>query len=86
MGMTQRQFADMLGTSQGNVGHYELRGQSMLPQGAKRLIFEAAVRGHRVTYEDIYGVVDAPLIKAQLRQEGLQQADGLAQFCEKLNT
>jgi transcriptional regulator with XRE-family HTH domain len=27
MGLTQQQFADMLGCSQGNVGHYELRDQ-----------------------------------------------------------
>lgn len=62
MGMTQQQFADMLGITQGNIGHYELRGQTMLPEGAKRLIREAAVRGHRVTYEDIYGVVDAKVL------------------------
>lgn len=79
MGMTQHRFANMLGVTQSNVGHYELREQTILPEGAKRLIFEAAVRGHRVTYEDIYGVVDAPLVKAQLHQEALQRAD------EKLN-
>ena len=53
MGMTQQEFADMLGKTQGNVGHYELRDQMFPPEVAKKLIFEAAVRGHRVTYEDI---------------------------------
>ena len=53
----------MLGVTQGNVGHYELRGQTMPPEGAMRLIAEAAVRGHRVTYEDIYGAVDTPVVK-----------------------
>ena len=53
----------MLGVTQGNVGHYELREQTMLPEGARKLIEEAAVRGHRVTYEDIYGAVGTPVVK-----------------------
>lgn len=56
----------MLEISQGNVGHYELRGQTMPPEGAMRLIAEAAVRGHRVTYEDIYGAVNVPVVKPRL--------------------
>jgi putative transcriptional regulator len=63
LGLTQQEFADMLGITQGNVGHYELRGQTMPPEGAMRLIAEAAVRGHRVTYEDIYGEVDTPVAR-----------------------
>ena len=63
MGMTQQEFADMLGITQGNVGHYELREQTMLPEGARKLIEEAAVRGHRVTYEDIYGAVGTPVAR-----------------------
>ena len=66
MGMTQQEFADMLGLSQGNVGHYELRDQVMPPNVARFLIMKAADRGHRVTYEDIYGVVDAPVVKQRL--------------------
>jgi transcriptional regulator with XRE-family HTH domain len=65
MGMTQQEFADMLGITQGNVGHYELREQTMLPDGARKLIAEAAVRGHRVSYEDIYGVVETAETKEQ---------------------
>jgi len=57
MGMTQQAFADMLECSQGNVGHYELRDQMVPPEVARKLIAEAARRGSRFTYEDIYGVV-----------------------------
>lgn len=67
MGLTQQEFADMLGVSQGNVGHYELRDQVMPPDGAKKLIQEAAKRGHRVTYDDIYGMVDEPVVIARFK-------------------
>jgi len=67
LGMTQQVFADMLGCSQGNVGHYELREQMVPPEVAKKLIAEAAKRGSRVTYEDIYGVVDEPVVKVKSR-------------------
>lgn len=75
MGLTQHQFADMLGMTQGNVGHYESREQTMLPEGAKRLIKEAAVRGHRVTYEDIYGAVDAPVLTGLARRQAMELAE-----------
>lgn len=82
MGMTQQAFADMLDVSQGNVGHYELRDQVMPPHVAKTLIFEAAVRGHRVTYEDIYGKVDAPVIKHRLRRDALERAERSKRYAE----
>ena len=71
MGLTQQEFADMLQITQGNVGHYELREQTMPPEGARKLIEEAAVRGHRVTYEDIYGVVGTPVarLKKKIKEE-----------------
>lgn len=75
MGLTQQAFADMLNCTQGNVGHYELRDQMFPPDMAKKLIFEAAVRGHRVTYEDIYGKVDAPVIKQRMRRDALELAE-----------
>ena len=61
----------MLRITQGNVGHYELREQTMPPEGARKLIEEAAVRGHRVTYEDIYGAVDTPIArqKKKIKEE-----------------
>jgi putative transcriptional regulator len=74
LGMTQQAFADMLGCSQGNVGHYELRDQMVPPEMARKLIAEAAKRGSRVTYEDIYGVVTEPVVKMspRLRREMLE--------------
>jgi putative transcriptional regulator len=67
MGLTQQQFADMLGCSQGNIGHYETRDQIVPPDMAKKLITEAAKRGSRVTYEDIYGAVTEPVVKMSPR-------------------
>jgi putative transcriptional regulator len=64
MNMTQQAFADMLGCSQGNVGHYELRDQMVPPEVARKLIVEAAKRGSRITYEDIYGVVEEPFVES----------------------
>ena len=75
MGLTQQQFAVMLGRTQGNVGHYELRDQMVPPDVAQKMIVEAAVRGHRITYEDVYGIVDAPVITKQLLEEALAKAD-----------
>jgi putative transcriptional regulator len=65
MGLTQQQFADMLECSQGNIGHYELRDQMVPPEMARKLIAEAAKRGSVVTYEDIYGTVDEPVVVAR---------------------
>lgn len=65
LGMTQQAFADMLECSQGNIGHYELRDQMVPPEVARKLIAEAAKRGSRVTYEDIYGTVDEPVVVAR---------------------
>ena len=67
MGLTQQAFADMLGCSQGNVGHYELREQMVPPEMARKLIAEAAKRGSVVTYEDIYGAVDEPIVRAMAK-------------------
>lgn len=58
MNMTQQEFADMLGKTQGNVWFYEAKDQMMPPEVAKKLIKEAAIRGYVVTYEDIYGKVE----------------------------
>jgi putative transcriptional regulator len=82
MGMTQQEFADMLGVSQGNVGHYELRGQTMPPDVARFLIMKAADRGHRVTYEDIYGPVHAPVLTPRARREILEITERRARYAE----
>ena len=75
MGLTQQEFADMLGISQGNVGHYELRDQVMPPHVARFLIMKAADRGHRVTYDDIYGKVHAPVLTGLARRQALEIAE-----------
>lgn len=64
MGLSQAKMAKILGMTQGNVGHYENKGQTIPPDVAKRLIYEASVLGHRVTYEDIYGEVQRAEDKA----------------------
>lgn len=77
LGMTQQAFADMLECSQGNIGHYELRDQMVPPDVARKLIAEAAKRGSRVTYEDIYGVVNEPVvkIKSSVRRDILEATE-----------
>lgn len=82
MGLTQQQFADMLGISQGNVGHYELRDQVMPPHMARFLMMKAADRGHRVTYEDIYGKVDAPVVKQRLTAAMREQLERRKRYAE----
>ena len=57
LGVTQNALAKGMGCTQGNVAHYELRGQTVPPEAARRLIAYAHGLGHVVTYEDIYGPV-----------------------------
>jgi putative transcriptional regulator len=55
LGLTQEALAEGMGCTQGNVGHYETKGQTVPPDAAKRLIAFALSRGVEITYEDIYG-------------------------------
>jgi putative transcriptional regulator len=55
LGLTQAALAVAIGCSQGNIGHYEIKGQTMPPNVAKRLISYAFSLGCAITYEDIYG-------------------------------
>jgi putative transcriptional regulator len=84
MGLTQQQFADMLGCSQGNIGHYETRDQMVPPDMAKKLITEAAKRGSAVTYEDIYGVITEPVVKMspRARREILEITERRERYAE----
>lgn len=70
LGVTQAVLAEGIGCTQGNVGHYESRGQTVPPETAKRLIAWARSLGHVVTYEDIYGPVEAAN-DAQPAQQGV---------------
>ena len=51
--VTQAMLADGIGCTQGNIGHYENKGQTVPPDVAKELIRFAATKGHAVTFEDI---------------------------------
>ena len=57
MGLSQVKMAELLGMTQGNVGHYESRDQVVPPDVARRLILAARALGHELTFDDIYGEV-----------------------------
>jgi putative transcriptional regulator len=54
LGVTQDEMAEALGCSQGNVSLLD-KGQTVMPDTAKKLIAFAHRRGVEITYEDIYG-------------------------------
>lgn len=55
--LSQAAFAEGIGCTQGNVGHYE-RGQTVPPDAAARVIAFCAKRGLVVTYDHIYGAAE----------------------------
>lgn len=59
LGLTQQEFAEALGCTQGNVGHYE-RGQMMPPERACALADFAGERGLPLTLDQIYERADLP--------------------------
>lgn len=59
LGLTQAAFAEGIGCTQGNVGHYE-RGQTVPPAVASRVVDFAARRGLVIGFDHIYGRVDIP--------------------------
>ena len=73
LGLTQSAFAEGIGCTQGNVGHYE-RGQTVPPEAAARVIAFAATRGLALTFDHIYGGVELepaePTPAATAAQEG----------------
>ncbi len=62
LGLTQSALAKGIGCTQGNVGHYENKNQTIPPDVAKRLIAFAAKRGLTISYEDIYGPASTSLV------------------------
>jgi putative transcriptional regulator len=46
--------------TQANVYHYEVRGQTVMPDVAERLIAVAAERGLVISYDHIYGQQELP--------------------------
>lgn len=67
LGLSQAAIGAELGMSQGNVYHYEKRGQPVPPDVAERLIEVAGRRGLSLDFNDIYGrepfVPDAKSLK-----------------------
>ena len=60
LGLSQTELARAIGCSQGNVGHYEVRGQTVPPEVARRLIDVAGSRGLRLSFDHIYGELALP--------------------------
>lgn len=56
LGLTQSDFAELIGVSQGNVSHCELQRQEVSPDMARRVISAAKDRGVSVSFNDIYMV------------------------------
>ena len=69
LGVTQAALAEGIGCTQGNVGHYENKGQTIPPDVARRLIAYAALQGLALTFDDIYGCATAPANTAQAATE-----------------
>lgn len=63
LGLTQSELAAGIGCTQGNIGHYENKGQTVPPDVAKRLIAFAASKGERIAYEDVYGPAEVGSLK-----------------------
>lgn len=59
LGLTQAAFAEGVGMTQGNVGHYE-RGQTVPPVAASRIVDFAASRGLLIGFDHVYGRVELP--------------------------
>jgi transcriptional regulator with XRE-family HTH domain len=77
LGLTQQEIAVSLGCTQGNVSLLE-RGQTVMPDTAKKLIQLAVKRGVALTYEDIYGPVSVSKKQAGPghRQNGRPRSGG----------
>lgn len=76
LGLTQVALAAGIGCSQGNIGHYENKGQTMPPDVAKRLIAFAATMGHKIGYDDVYGVPNVAQSLAECAQAATETVAG----------
>lgn len=68
LGLTQTELARAIGVTQGNISHYEIKGQYMPPATARRLIAVARQAGMELTYEDIYDGDTKPAAKPTARR------------------
>lgn len=60
LGVSQAQLGDALGMTQGNVSAFEARGQTVLPETARKLIAFAATLGITLTFDHVYGDAALP--------------------------
>ena len=67
MGLTQAELAKLIGCTQGNIGHYENKNQTIKPEVAQRIVSVAKERGLEITYEDIY--VEARMKEVKIVKE-----------------
>lgn len=54
--LSQAEFGELLGVSQGNVSHCEQQKQEVSPDMARRVIAAAKEKGVEVTFDDIYRI------------------------------
>lgn len=54
LGMSQAEFGELIGVSQGNVSHCEQQRQEVSPEIARRVIAAARSKGLDVSFDDIY--------------------------------
>lgn len=59
LGVTQDELAAVLGCSQGNVSLMD-RGQTVMPDTAKKLLEFAALRGLVIQMDHVYGLLPLP--------------------------
>lgn len=65
--LTQAELAKLIGCTQGNIGHYENKNQTIKPEVAQRIVSVARERGLNIAYEDIY--VEARMKEVQIVKE-----------------
>lgn len=64
--LTQAELAKLIGCTQGNIGHYENKNQTISPEVAIQIISVAKDRGLEITLEDIYmetGMKEVKIVK-----------------------
>ena len=67
LNLTQAEMAKLIGCTQGNIGHYENKNQTIKPEVAQRIVSVAKERGLEITYEDIY--VEARMKEVKIAKE-----------------
>jgi DNA-binding transcriptional regulator YiaG len=61
LGLSQTEFAQRTGMSQGNVSNYEVRDQAVPPRVAQRVIQLAKEMGFECSFDDVYS--ESPTLK-----------------------